>query len=284
MQYVEEATYGVTPTSPTFLHPGPITDLSESLETQNIKYRQLGSRDIYSLIKSGEAYSFEIKFTPINANLINYGINLPAGTGTIEKSLTFIKSQKINNVEMYTLYQGCKCDSIDYEITADGVHDVTMSFMAKNITTPSTTHGLTTPTFASNPTSTPWTGFESGSNPLTLNSLNYDVPRFKFSVTNNLEAIRPNGELILKFLEPTNREVTFDFDTWVKDTVLLADTKSLTARAMTYKLTGASSTPANLTATFTDAYLESVDTSDSPTANETKMLSFSGTAKAVAVA
>jgi Phage tail tube protein len=284
LQYVEETTYGVTPTTPTFIHPGPIQDFSTTIEVENIKYRQLGSRDIYSLIKSGEAYMFEIRFTPIGDELINYGINLPSGTGTIERSLTFIYSQRLNGTEYYTFLKGCKCDSIDYEIVADAVHDVTMSFICREITTPNTAHGLTTPVFASNPTATPWTGFESGSNPFTFNGNTIDVPRFSFSVTNNLEKIRPNGETLAKFVEPTNREVTFEFDHWEKDTVLIADNKALTARAGSYKLTGASSTPVNLTATFTDMYIESSESSDSPTANEHKLRSFSGTAQAMSIA
>jgi hypothetical protein len=46
---------------------------------------QVGSRDIYAMVKTGEMYSFDVKFSPISAAFMNYGINLPNGTGTIEK-------------------------------------------------------------------------------------------------------------------------------------------------------------------------------------------------------
>lgn len=277
MQYVEETTYGVTPTSPTFIHAGPLVDLTENVDIGSIKYRQIGSRDIYSLIKTGEMYSFEITFNPLDELLIKYGVDLPGGTGTIEKSLTFVKSQKINDVENFTLYKGCRCDSVDIEVTNDGAVEVSMTFLCREITTPSSTSGLTTPTFASNPTTAPWTNITPGSGPLSVNSVVYDTPSFSMSVTNNLERIKPNGELIAKFVEPTLRDVTFEFDTWLKDTVLLADTKTLTPRSLEYKL----STDRKLV--FTDAYLEAQETSDVTTATESKIQSFSGTAKSVAI-
>jgi hypothetical protein len=229
-------------------------------------------------------YSFDIKFTPINADLMTRGINLPNGTGTIEKGLSMLLSQKINGTEYFTLYKGCKCDKIDVEITADGPINCSMTFLAISATTPSTTVPLTgTPTYATNPTNPPFTGLTAGSNPLVINSNNVDTPSFKFSVTNNLATVKPNGELNAKFVEPTNRDVTFSFDTWRKDVTLLTDTKALTARAMTYRLTGPGSSPANLTATFTNAYMEKWTTSYSPTANDVQSESFDGVAQAVAV-
>jgi hypothetical protein len=278
VQYVEETQYGVTPDNAVFVHAGPLVELTENVDIGSIKYRQIGSRDIYSLIKTGEMYSFELTFNPIDDALIKYGINLPGGTGTIEKSLTFIKSQKINDTEMFTLYKGCRCDSIDVEVTNDGAVEVTMTFLCREITTPSATHGLVTPTFASNPTQEPWTNLSPGSGPLTINAIAVDTPSWSMTVSNNLEVVKPNGELIAKFVEPTLRDISFEFDTWLKDTVLLADTKTLTPRAMEYKLS------ADRKLVFTDAYLESQETSDATSATESKIQSFSGTAKAVAVA
>lgn len=282
MQYVEETQYGVTPDNAVFIHAGPLVELTENVDIGSIKYRQIGSRDIYSLIKTGEMYSFEITFNPIDENLIKYGIDLPGGTGTIEKSLTFVKSQKVNQagtlVEHFTIYRGCRCDSIDVEVTNDGAVEVSMTFLCREMTTPATAHGLGgTPVFAANPSTEPWTNLSPGSGPLTINAIVTDTPSWSMSVSNNLEVIKPNGELIAKFVEPTLRDITFEFDTWLKDTVLLADAKTLTPRAMEYKLS------ADKKLVFTDAYLESQETSDATSATESKLQSFSGTAKAVAI-
>lgn len=258
-------------------------DLSDSQETQAIKYRQIGSRDMYAMIKTGELYSFDVTFNPIDDQLLNYAINLPGQTAqNIGKSLSFVKSATVNGTEMFTIYRGCRADSIDISIASDGAVECTISFVAKEITTPSTSHGLTTPVFATNPTQIPWTNLSGGTNPFRVGGIVdptnvVDTPSFSCSVTHNLERVKPNGQQDVKFVEPTLRDVTFEFDTWHKDTTLIADQKSLTARTMEYKL---SSTKA---LQFTDAYLESLGMSDATSSTTPKIESYTGTAKSVVV-
>jgi hypothetical protein len=160
--------------------------------------------------------------------------------------------------------------------------ECTISFVAKEATTPSTTHGLTTPVFATNPTAIPWTNLSGGVNPLKIgvaaSEVAVDTPSFSCSVTHNLERVKPNGQTDVKFVEPTLRDVTFEFDTWHKDTTLIADQKSLTARSMLYNLSS------NRRLVFTDAFLESLGMSDATSATTPKIESYTGTAKAVAVA
>jgi|SRR5215203_1672183 len=285
LQYVEEVTYGTTPTSPTFVHAGPITDLSDSQETQAIKYRQIGSRDMYAMIKTGEMYSFDVTFNPLDSNLIDYAINLPgtgAGGRDIGKSLSFIKSALINGTEMYTIYKGCVADSIDISIAADTPIEVTISYICKTITTPATSHGLGTVTFGTNPTLIPWTNLSGGTNPFTWNGTAVDTPSWSTSITNNIERVKVNGEIDVKFTEPTLRDVTFEFDTFHKDATLIADQKgsgaTWNARPMVYKLTGPSS---GKRLTFTDAYLESLEMADATSSTTPKTESYTGTAKAV---
>ena len=63
LQYVEEVTRGTTPTSPTFINAGPIQEFTPNTETNAVKYRMLGSPDLYKVIKTGERFSFDITFT-----------------------------------------------------------------------------------------------------------------------------------------------------------------------------------------------------------------------------
>lgn len=284
IQYVEETIFGTTPSSPVFIWPGPIQDMTINAESTVIHYRQIGNRDIYRAIKTGEVYTIDLQLNPTGIDLINRGINLPNGTGTIEKSITILYSEKINGVENYIIFTGARCDEIEVEVTSEGAVDASMTFLCRGMTTPSTAHGLATPTFATPTNPTVWTNISAGANPFTYNAGAIDVSRFRFSVTNNLQVVKPNGELSAKYIEPTNRDVEVEFDGWLVDTTKFADVKAIIARAGTYKLSGASDTPANVTATFTDIYLEQYETGLSPTANETQMESYSGVAKSVAVA
>jgi hypothetical protein len=244
------------------------------------RYRALGSEDMYKLLKNGILQSFEVEYQPISSDLIKRGTNAQGGgAGTIDQSLSFLESEDINDVENYVFYKGSKCDQVTIEVVNEAVK-VTQNFICKEITTPSTSHGLTTPTFAPANSAAPWTGSESGSNPFTHNSLNYDVDKFKFTVNRALDPIRPNGETRIKFLVPTIRIITGEFDVLRKDTVLISECNSTLSvpRAASYVLKAATST-----ATFTDMVLVAVATSRPATATEALRDSFKWEAAAIAV-
>jgi len=272
LQYVEETTFATTPTSPTFLPAGVVADVTTTVTIPETVYRQQGSRDPYRDVKFGEAYELQCKYMPVDSTMMKYGVNLAAGTGTVGKSLSLLMSQDINSTENYVLIQGARTNTIDIEITEGGPIMVTQTFKAKNITTPSTSHGLTTPTFASTINTAPWSNVNGGSQPFKINSVGYDLSRFKMAVSTGLDTVQPIGETLTKFIEPTLRTITVDFDMYVQDTVTLADTKSLTARSAVYTL----DTTAPTTITMTNLQLNKYTSVDSATSANIKSASFSG--------
>lgn len=279
-QYVEETLFGETPTSPAFISAGPLVDLNISTEVGSINYRQLGSRDFYALIKTGEEYSFDITFNPIDVSLIKRGIDLPAGTGTIEKSLTWAMSMKINNIENFILFKGAVCNSLDYNIANDAAQEVKMEFMCREITIPSATSGLTTPNFIEPgefPTTAPWTHLSPGSNPFEFHGTQTDVESFSTSINHNITRVKPTGELTSKFVIPTFRDIEFEFSTWLKGTFEMTEVKNLTPGAMIYKLSSVADGSHQLE--FTDAYAEAWSTAVSTSATEAILLAVNGKAK-----
>lgn len=235
LQFVEETSFGQTPASPSFISAGHNVMLRETTEVSSQKYRAAGSRDLYRLLKTGELYSFELRYQPVNTSLIRYGIELPSGAGTIEKSLSFAYSQLVSDAETWYRFLGARTDQVEIEVTEAAVQ-VSRNFLCKDIPAAVTSDPFTTPTYAGADSSAPYTGASSGSNPLSINSANYDTPRFKLTVNWNLEVIKPNGETQAKFILPTNRDIAVEFDTWVKDDVLRSDAKALAARSATYTL------------------------------------------------
>lgn len=281
LQRVEEATFGVTPVaSPVFTSWGPGVQIQETTEISMQRYRNQGNRDIYTALLLEELYSFALRYQPINTAGIRYGTELPGGTGTIEKALSFLYSQLLadNATEQYTFLKGSRCDKIEIEITKAGVF-VVQNFLCREITAWANAHGLTTPTFASADTAKPWVGKDSGANPLTINSNNYDTPRFKVTVQWNMQLITPNGETKAKFIEPTNRDIFVELDTWLKDNVLHQDAKALTARSASYVLNATG--PKTLT--LGNLYLNRRTNNVNPTANEHQIESFAGTAESISV-
>ena len=280
LQYIEETTFGETPTaSPTFISAGKIKRFSFNIEGAVERYRSLGLRTVCSFLQTGQLYSFELEYQPFETDLMAYGINNPAGAGTIEKSLSFIYSKLLNGVENYYFLKGCKTDSISIEVTKEAV-SVTQSFLCKEVTTPSTTHGLTTPTFAAAPTGIPWTGKNGGTDPFSYNSVAWDTPRFSCEVAWNLDPGMPNGQTLIKFLDPTNKDVNIAFDVWQKDTTFIADLKSNAERDMTYTLNSATSA----ILTISDFHNEAYSLEEDADSNETTTEPASGGAKDCTIA
>lgn len=279
LQYVVESTFGTTPaSSPSFTSAGEIISVKENTEVAMQRYASIGAEDIYKFLKNGELYSFEVQYQPIDSALIKRGTQAQGGgSGTIDDPLSFVYSEDIDGVENYTFYLGARCDQVKVDVNSEAVL-VAQNFLCKDIATPTTSHGLTTPTFANANTGSPWTGSDSGSNPFTHNSLNYDTMKFGFTVARNLHAIRPNGETKIKFLVPTIRRITGEFDIIRKNTTLITDAKALTARSASYVLKSAVST-----ASFTDMVLTALSTSRQATQTEALMDSFKFEASAISV-
>ena len=290
LAYIPEVTYGTTPANPSFTHAGPITSIADSQETQAIKYRQVGNRDLYAMIKTGELYSFDVTYNPLTDDLINYAINLPGvGSQNIGVSLSFVKSALINNTEMFTIYRGCVANTIDFSISADSPVNITINYIAKSISTPSTSHGLgTVGSWGINPTLIPWTNLSGGPDPLrwatnadgTLGTGRVvDTPSWSASITNNIEQVKINGDITVKFVEPTNRDITFEFDTLHAFTDLIADQKGSGAswpeRHMVYQLSS------NRRLRFNKCWLESLGMSDDTGDTTPKTEAYTGTAASV---
>lgn len=278
---MQELTRGTTPAAPTFAAI-PTREFSPVPSIENIKYRKLGSPDLYKGIKVREVYDFSISYAPIDTTLLGAMINL-TGTENRDKSYTFLISQKHNNAgtltEMYQIARGASISSVTITVNSGEVVTVDSDWIASTISDWSTTSGLTTPTYASALTQTPWSTVTTGANPLTWNAVTYDVRNFSCTVNQNPDRVMVLGDTSTRWVQPTIREITFDMDVVWKDTTLQADAKSHTPRSMSFNLN--STGPKTLT--FTDATIESYDETVSADSTEAKVTSYSGYAGTVSI-
>ncbi len=282
LQYIEEATYGTTPSaSPVFISAGKIKRFLWNIDAQVQRYRTAGLRTVSDFLQTGQLYSFEIEYSPFETDLMAYGFNNPNGAGTIEKSLSFAYSFLLNGVENFIFIKGVKTDSISVEVTKEMV-SVTQSFLCKEVSTPVSTAngGLTTPTWASAPTGIPWVGKNGGTDPFLYNAVATDTPRFSCDVAWNLDPGMPNGQELIKFLDPTNKDCNVDFDVWLKDTSFIADLKTNAERDATYTLNSATSA----ILTITDFHVESKDLEHDADSNETTIEGIPGGCKDITIA
>jgi hypothetical protein len=281
LQWVLETTRGVTPANPSFLAI-PTQEFSPIPEIENIKYRKLGSPDLYKGIKVRELYEFEINYAPIDSTLMQAMINL-TGTHNRNNSYTMLISQLHNNagtlVEQFQILRGCSISEVDITVESGEIVMVESQWIASTITEWSTTHGLGTPTFAPALTATPWSTVTTGLNPLTWNSQTYDVRAFSCTVNQNPDQVQVVGQTATTWVQPTIREIEFEMEVVWKDTTLQADAKSHTPRTMTFQLN--STAPTILS--FTEAAIEEYDETVAADETEAKVTSYTGYAKSVSI-
>jgi hypothetical protein len=289
-QYIEESTFGTTPPTPTFVSCGAITDWAFTADISVVTNRQLGSRDIYQDVKTAEMYQIVMKYQPYNVQFMRYGTQLfnsaTSATDNISKSLSITWSQLINGTENFFLAKGCRTDKIEINVTEPKV-EVTQTILAQSVNSPATTFtgagGPSGATFCAPNTGAPWSGINGGSQPFHFSTggvdTAYDTVTFKTTISNNIDKIKPLGETTVKFLDPTNRDIAVDVELVLNAYDIYADMKSLTPRAAKFSLNSSSSALIN----FTNLYLEKYASPDSPTANKTKTVSYSGRAQQISV-
>jgi tail tube protein len=279
-QYVIEVVRGTTPGSPTFQHAGPIQEFTPNTETNSVNYRMLGSPDLYKVCKTGERFSFDLTYSPVNRNLLSMGINLDSEDPTYnrDKTLTIMLSQQMNNSgtlqEAYIVATGCSCDSTSIDVSLDAVN-VSQTWIANDIPLPVFTSPFTTPTYAGSITGCPWNGTSANAKLLTHNGNDYVLRGFSCTISHNTDQFQPLGETNVFATIPTIRDISGSFDVLYQNSNLATDCEAVTARAATVKL----STDTKLT--FTDMYLTSYNETISATATEAKTQSFNFVAKSV---
>lgn len=284
VQYVVETVRGTTPASPTFSNAGPIQEFTPNTETNSVNYRMLGSPDIYKVCKTGERFSFDLTYSPVDRKLLSMGVNLSTQDATYnrDKTLTIMLTQEMNNggtlQQAWIAARGCSCDSTSVDISLDAVN-VSQTWIANDIPIPVFTDPFTTPTYDTTPlTGCPWNGTSAGSKSLTFNSHDYVLRGFSMTVGHNTDQFQPIGESNVFATIPTIRDISGSFDVLYEDNTLATDCEAVTARAATVKLS------ADTKLVFTDMYLTSYNESISATSTEAKTQSFNWVAKSVSVA
>jgi len=289
LQYIQETSsiltgptsYGVTPTSsPGFTAAGLNTEITLNPDIVHQDVDVLGSEDVVDAVKTGELYTFTMRFNPTDTLLLNYGLSASGGgSGSIDASLSFIFSEKLDNTEYYTILKGCLPTSTTLSLER-GTWNADMTWICKEITTPATAHGLTNPTFVSIPTASPVTHTDAGSDPFTWNSVARPERRFSTTVNRDMSVLSVNGEQTITYAKPTARRIEFSVDCFVKDTTLIGDFKAKAARASTYKF---SSSPSK-TLTYTNCVLSAWSSSRSATSTDAFVESITARAEGVSIA
>jgi hypothetical protein len=235
--WVEETTKGQIPANAAFndvlaqeFNPGPTIE--------HVEQAALGTPYLHAIEKLGERYNVPFTYIPFDSDLLMYFINR-TGTKNIDKSLTFGVGHDLNNAgtlqEHFYFAKGCQCDSVTVTIANDSVL-VETELVALDVSTPSTSHGITgTPTWAPL-TLAGWTGLAGGVDPIQWNALPQKVRGGSITVNNAIDRIQFVGDSTLSYAQPTTHRVEGTLDIVWKDSTLLSDVKTFTKRACKIQL------------------------------------------------
>lgn len=234
--YEQTGFYNYGPADPTFANVGVVTSVTPTLNIAHKETRVVGSRKLYSDRKLMKEGTVEVVYEMLNTIMPRYGINDPAGAGTIEKPLTFLESSLVNGAQRYRLYRDCITETIAFALQQDFV--VTQNFYASNITnwmtetalkTELTVVGTDTINFAPALTGEPWNHLDSQLSPANAGSpvdVNGDIFLFQslnVEVNNNLRKLNPGGYDQTKYISPGNKVITGSFSTWLGDGIVMED-------------------------------------------------------------
>lgn len=280
LQYVEEgttaATYGTTPTSPTWTAAGINVEISVDPRSVSEKIRALGSEDYADRVKTQENYAFTLKSKMLNTTLAKYGIQAASGTGTIGAHLSFLFSQYIDGTEYYTRMVGCKPISTTISVNR-GLWDLDMTFHCQEIKD-ETTSGVAGSTYVTAiPSGSPLAHNDQAS-PFTWNSVSYMDRSFSMTVTRDLSLLEVNGNVLVQGARAAMRNISWSSEVYKKNATLFTEHADQTERTFTYKIGSAE------TITLTEATITGYRQNHSGSDSDPVIESLSGEAKSVAIA
>lgn len=280
LQFVEEgttaATYGVTPTSPTWTAAGINVEITTDPNIVSEKIRALGSEDYADSVKTQENYAFTLKSKMLNTTLAKYGISAVSGTGTIGASLSFTFSKYIDGTENYTRMVGCRPISTTISVNR-GLWDLDMTFHCQEIKD-ETTSAVAGSTYVSAiPSGSPLTHYDQAS-PFTWNSASFMDRSYSLTVTRDLSLLEINGAVLVQHSRAALRNISWSAEVYKKSTALLTDHYDQAERTFTYKIGSGE------TITHTNARITSYRESHSGSNSDPQIESISGEASAVAIA
>jgi|SRR5215217_5264959 len=288
-QFSEEGTYAVTNLNGTaWSNIGVVTEIGMEVTVEEDVVRVLGNRDVYNQIKLGLAYAFAIRYRAQGTKFMRYGSELPnraitpdptgvLPNGTNFASLSILLSSWIDNAEKWRLYKGVKTGSLEVAVSRDAGTEVTQNFVAKDITTWDVEPTWVSNTYAGALSGNPWSGVSMGPDPLTVATTTVQCPEFNLNIDQGLGELKPTGIESVFYLAPTNREITFDFTTWLRNNDRITQTKNHTALNISFLMNAGATL--NMTGAKYNSYVSNIVTGEA----EFLMEEMAGSAKTATI-
>jgi hypothetical protein len=212
--YVQESTFGVTPTNPSMLGTATAENVEPALDPGLVKLRGLGSRDLQTIRRGLRHIDLKVSYAlPSDApiNLLQHVTTL----NSLSVEVFYEKSSGIIDL----LHKGCRIDKAAVECSAEDIVKASVELVGQDIV--AGTSKIAGATYADHSGVVPFyesyvqRGAGDGSGLAAVER----VVDWKFRVENNLKrvpVIRSTSGHLLKYLQERHRvlagELTFEFE------------------------------------------------------------------------
>jgi hypothetical protein len=212
-QYVEEVTYGQTPTNPTFLWIGIIQNVEPSYDRGLIKLPGIGTRDLTYILKGLAQYGVALQYAYQNKTFLHFVKDL----NDFSLETWFEKGSLINSY----LNKGAMINALTVSASVNEPVTVKPDIILQDVAI-STNHPSGA-TYANDPGTVPKTWYDTQA---TLDAAVIDaLTDWHFTVNNNLQrfpVIRSSSGDLLKFLIERQRQLSGELTVAYMDSALLA--------------------------------------------------------------
>jgi hypothetical protein len=244
--YVQEATFGVTPTNPNMLGLATAEDVEPSLNPGLVKLRGVGSRDLNLIRRGSREVGLKVVYAVPSAAPIDF-LQFVQTLSSMSVELFYEKSSGVVDL----LHKGCRIDKLTVECSVESVIKATAELVGQDLAVG--TAKISGATYSDYSGAVPFYESYVKKGVTVLER----VTDFKFSVENNLKrvpVIRSTSGHLLKFLQERHRncsgELTFEFESKEEFDDVINDSEF----ALEFGLSGANK------AVFTSCKWESVST------------------------
>jgi len=217
--YVEEATYGTTPTNPAMLCIGVIQEIEPALDPKNIVLRGIGSRNVKAIRRGLRHIDLKVVYTPQNWNFFNYARSLTSTSVEVY----YEKTSGIVSLN----HKGCKVDRAKVEVSIEDPVKVTTDLIGQDVAVGTAKIGAS---YETEPSTNPLTGSD-----CSISKAGVEITRFSdfsFEIVNSLKrqpVIRATTPYLIKSLperhEVLQGSIRADFESKAELDDILGDTE-----------------------------------------------------------
>src|SRR3990167_987485 len=256
-KWVAESTEGTTPTaSPSFTSLGAVKSASIKVNGSFVDVAQLGAEDLITIVQGQQEYETSFTLSTVNATGIIARLigayNYATPSGLINETISIIFSIYLNGTENYIICKGSRIKEGSIAMDIGKETEISVTFTHTTITTPASSHGLTTPTFATLPSGAVWSWLDGGTAPVSWNASGILAKKATINIARNSKPDYTLGNLDPHSSQAHGRRISGDFTTLWTNSTLETDFKAGTARTLAIVIKTAVSTITVTGAKITD--------------------------------